>query len=286
MTRTGKTSRLLNHLPESFMSIHPCNAKHAQIADSSLVKIKNERGEIIVRAKYSSEQTKGNVFVPIHWNQQVSSHGTVNRLLAQITDEISGQPESKFAPVQIEPYKPAWQGFLLTKNDWKIPQECHWWVKIRQDFGWQFELAGETQIEDWENQLKHWFGDYDWLIYQDKKNGHYRYALLENSKLIMTLFISNMGNALPQRNAIKPLFNKENLTISERLTLLTGQPSSEIPDVGDIVCACFNVGRKTLQQAIEKNHFTTTEQLGEHLKAGTNCGSCLPELRALLTAQK
>jgi assimilatory nitrate reductase catalytic subunit len=109
--------------------------------------------------------------------------------------------------------------------------------------------------------------------------------LIEKGKLIMTLFISTMGNALPQRNAIKSLFNKENLTIPERMTLLTGQPSSETPDVGEIVCACFNVGRKTLQQAIEKNHFTTTEQLGQHLKAGTNCGSCVPELRTLLTSQ-
>lgn len=286
MTRTGKTSRLLNHLPESFVAIRPCDAQRAEIKEHSLVKIKNQRGEIIVRAKYSNEQTKGTLFVPIHWNQQVSSHGTVNRLIAQITDNISGQPESKFTPVQIESYKPHWEGFLLTRNEWNISQECDFWVKIRQAFGWQFEIAGETDIEDWESQLQTWFGEQDWLIYQDKKNGHYRYGLIEKGKLIMTLFISTMGNTLPQRNAIKSLFDKENLTTAERLTLLTGQPSSETPDVGEIVCACFNVGRKTLQQAIEKNHFTTTEQLGQHLKAGTNCGSCLPELRSLLTSQK
>jgi len=284
MTRTGKTARLLKHLFEPFVMIRPCDAQRAEIHDNSLVKIKNQRGEIIVRAKYSNDQTKGNLFIPMHWNQQLSSHGTVNSLIAQITDDISGQPESKFTPVQIEIYKPAWQGFLLIKNNWDIPTECDWWVKIRQDFGWQFEIAGETQIEDWDAQLLKWFGNKDWLIYQDKKNGHYRYAFLENGRLIMTLFINDIGNALPTRNAIKSLFNKENLTIPEHMTLLTGQPSSEMPDVGETVCACFNVGRKTLQQAIKQHHLTTVEQIGEHLKAGTNCGSCLPEIRALISS--
>jgi assimilatory nitrate reductase catalytic subunit len=50
------------------------------------------------------------------------------------------------------------------------------------------------------------------------------------------------------------------------------------------VCACFRVGSRTLRDAIEKHGITTTQQLGARLKAGTNCGSCLPEIRSLIAS--
>jgi assimilatory nitrate reductase catalytic subunit len=35
-------------------------------------------------------------------------------------------------------------------------------------------------------------------------------------------------------------------------------------------------------EAIEQQGLTTPEEIGSCLKAGTNCGSCIPELRSLL----
>jgi assimilatory nitrate reductase catalytic subunit len=34
--------------------------------------------------------------------------------------------------------------------------------------------------------------------------------------------------------------------------------------------------------AIRKFKLTTPQQIGHRLRAGTNCGSCLPELKAIL----
>ena len=53
-----------------------------------------------------------------------------------------------------------------------------------------------------------------------------------------------------------------------------------------IVCSCFQVGSRTLQQAIERHGLTSTEQIGARLRAGTNCGSCLPEIRKLLACRQ
>ncbi|MFW6052254.1 MAG: (2Fe-2S)-binding protein [Myxococcota bacterium] len=39
-------------------------------------------------------------------------------------------------------------------------------------------------------------------------------------------------------------------------------------------------------RAIRDGDLTSPEQLGEALGAGTSCGSCLPELRALLEAHR
>ena len=66
------------------------------------------------------------------------------------------------------------------------------------------------------------------------------------------------------------------------MALLTGIPPLGVPDVGIIVCACFNVGEKTIRTAIKEKALKTHQEVGLCLKAGTNCGSCVPEIKALL----
>ena len=64
--------------------------------------------------------------------------------------------------------------------------------------------------------------------------------------------------------------------------LLTGIPPVEQQDAGRTICSCFNVGEKTILAAISEQHLATTGEIGDCLQAGTNCGSCLPELQQLL----
>jgi assimilatory nitrate reductase catalytic subunit len=52
--------------------------------------------------------------------------------------------------------------------------------------------------------------------------------------------------------------------------------------MGRVVCACFNVEANTLTQAIQQRRFINTAEIGAALQAGSNCGSCLPELQKLL----
>ena len=49
-----------------------------------------------------------------------------------------------------------------------------------------------------------------------------------------------------------------------------------------IVCACFDVGVNTIVAAIARGEATSVESIGALLKAGSNCGSCRPELKGLL----
>ena len=65
---------------------------------------------------------------------------------------------------------------------------------------------------------------------------------------------------------------------------LTGQPPADRPDPGPLVCSCFNVGLNTIVAAIETQGLLSVEQIGAALEAGTNCGSCRPELAAILAA--
>jgi len=52
-------------------------------------------------------------------------------------------------------------------------------------------------------------------------------------------------------------------------------------DAGRIVCACFSVGVNTIMEAIQAGNLTSAEQIGTAPKAGTNCGSCVPEHKTL-----
>jgi assimilatory nitrate reductase catalytic subunit len=63
--------------------------------------------------------------------------------------------------------------------------------------------------------------------------------------------------------------------------LLSGKSSEGTAATGPIVCACFGVGRGTICETIVAGARTTAE-IGAKLKAGTNCGSCIPELKRLI----
>ncbi|WP_163414060.1 (2Fe-2S)-binding protein, partial [Escherichia coli] len=52
-----------------------------------------------------------------------------------------------------------------------------------------------------------------------------------------------------------------------------------------VVCACFGVGRTTICDAINSGARSPSD-IGAKLKAGTNCGSCIPELKRLIASSQ
>ena len=73
MTRTGRSARLSQHLAEPFAEIHPDDARRFGIADADIVRVESARGEVLVRALLTSRQSRGSVFVPMHWTDQFAS---------------------------------------------------------------------------------------------------------------------------------------------------------------------------------------------------------------------
>ena len=119
------------------------------------------------------------------------------------------------------------------------------------------------------------------LLVVDKAAGCYRGARIVNNRLESCLFVAPTFE-LPPRTWLAGLFAKDELSAEERASVLAGRPGKGQSDAGRIVCACFAVGLNTITDAIRKNQLTTPEEIGMALKAGTNCGSCIPELKALL----
>jgi len=286
MTRTGMSPRLSSHLFEPYVEIHPDDAADANLKAGALVKLSNPQGNIFVRVSISDKQRRGSLFVPMHWNSQFASNARVGTLIAPVTDPISGQPESKHSIAAIEACQPNWFGFILSTRGHLTLEYSNYWARSRGKGLWRYEIAGQAKPDDWANRARALLsdeedGDSNWIEYFDAAKHQYRAARLVRGRLESCIFIAPSLH-LPPREWLISLFQQTTLNKQERAALLTGTPPTDQEDTGRIVCACFNVGEKTLQNAINTLGLTTPEAIGAQLEAGTNCGSCIPELRELL----
>ena len=64
--------------------------------------------------------------------------------------------------------------------------------------------------------------------------------------------------------------------------ILAGRMYAASAADGPNVCACFGVTRETIRHAIVTQRLDSVREIGAALKAGTNCGSCTPELEVIL----
>jgi assimilatory nitrate reductase catalytic subunit len=284
MTRTSHAPRLNEHLPEPFADLHAQDALALGIRQGELARVVTARGEIVVRARTSGEMSRGCVFAPIHWSAGNASQARAGSLVSAIVDPISGEPEFKHTPARVEPFPVEWYGFVLSRTP-LAPSDVTWWTLVRGRGFFRYELAGRETPLDWSRWMRARLGaehaDADYLDYQDASVGTYRAAHLVNDGLAGCVFISRRPD-LPDRGWLASLFERHELAVGDRAALLAGKPPGAPQDAGPLVCSCFAVGRNTLRRAIAQHGLTDTRQVGARLRAGTNCGSCLSEIRALL----
>jgi len=276
MTRTGKSARLGPHLAEPYVELNPTDAEAIGALPGALVKVESIYGRTILRALVTPRVAIGQLFAPMHWTRQRTQHGTINSIIAPITDPFSGQPALKSGAVSVAVYKPKWCGFLVCLTQ-PTPQTPYAAIAKTQS-GWQAELASRKIPTDWEAELRRLSGltDGDVAMQTDPASGTIRMAVTQAGR-ITGLFFASATPVVLSRTTIVSLLG----TNTPPLVALAGQSGSDQPDAGATVCACFNVGRNTLLAAAA-NGARSVAALGEATCAGTNCGSCKPELRALL----
>ncbi len=276
MTRTGKSARLGPHLAEPYVEIHPEDAADLGASAGVLVRVESIYGAAILRALITPRVARGQLFAPMHWTRQCSNFGTINSVTAPVTDPFSGQPALKLSAVSADVYKAKWYGFLASSTQ-PAPQTPYCAIAKTQT-GWQAELAGSKTPHDWEAEVRALSGqsEGDVAVQSDPSTGIIRVAITQNG-LITALFFASPHPVVVSRTAIIGLISTDRAP----LVALAGRNGSDQPDVGATVCACFNVGRSTLLAAAA-NGAVSVAALGAATCAGTNCGSCKPELRALL----
>ncbi len=280
MTRTGKTPRLHAHLPEPFLSIHPDDA--IEVSDGALVMVTSATGQAVLRARHDRGQRPGEIYAPMHWTDRFCAAGRINPVVNAATDPVSFQPELKHTPVRMSAWPAKWYGFLLTRMPLGA-ELAGWCAMFPAGAAWRHELADQDAAEQAFVRLKAVCPTAGaWIVLQDGAAGVHRAALVQNGQLQAVLFIGPTSD-LPQREWLISLFAQQVLTLADRRAVLAGRPlSGDLPEPP--VCVCFGVGLRALRSAVEAG-CASVEAIGVATKAGTNCGSCQPEIRALLALQ-
>lgn len=288
MTRTGRAPRLMNHRAEPFMEIHPDDAVAAGVQDQALAMLSAPAGEFRARVRVSNAQRRGEVFVPIHWTDCFTKQARSSALIAGIIDPLSGQPESKHGAVALSPLPAAWQATLLIANTltdraaepWRISD---YWARIPMGACQRWQLADTQQVEDWFAQWANWLPTPVSIWSQDSASGRFRAAGIENGRLCWWLMVGP-PNELPGLAWLEARFEDEALSNHHRRRLLAGCDDGAV-DAGPIVCSCHQVGQITIANAIRDGD-TSIEALGARLACGTQCGSCIPELKSLIEEER
>jgi assimilatory nitrate reductase catalytic subunit len=278
MTRSGISPRLGQHLPEPFVEIHPDDAIRYGVSNGSFARVTTDFGQCTLKVMVSERQQRGMLFAPIHWSEQTASAARIGALVAPITDPFSGQPENKATPVSIVPYEYVFRGFALSRLPLQLPAHV-WWSRVTVAGGYGYLFADNADLARWQTWLGSVTGG-DLAEYKDFGGGVYRAASFTGDRIATCLFVGPARDA-GDWDVVKSLFAADVLNDDQRRMLLSGKSMDGLASTGPIVCACFGVGRTTICDAIATGAGTAAE-IGAKLKAGTNCGSCIPELKRLI----
>jgi assimilatory nitrate reductase catalytic subunit len=278
MTRSGTSPRLGQHLPEPFVEVHPDDAARYGVVDGDFARIVTDYGQCLLKVVVSERQQRGMLFAPIHWSEATASAARVGALVAPFTDPFSGQPENKATPASIAPYEYVFRGFALSRAPLELPDQV-WWARVTVGGGYGYRVADNADLSGWSSWLRSVAGQ-DLAEYRDFGGGVYRAASFAADGIETCLFLGPARDA-GDWNVIKDLFASGALSDDQRRMLLSGKSMDGLASAGPIVCACFGVGRTTICDAIASGARSAAE-IGLQLKAGTNCGSCIPELKRLI----
>jgi assimilatory nitrate reductase catalytic subunit len=280
MTRSGLSPRLGQHLPQPFVEVNPADAHAAGLRDGGFARVATRHGAAVLSVVVTDSQRPGMLFAPIHWSEETAASARIGALVAPDTDPLSGQPEAKATPAAIAPVAFSFHGFALTRRPLTVPAgTC--WTKVTVGGGVGLLIATDAPLEVWRDQARLAFGDAELAEYVDAPRGIYRVAAFRNDRLDGCLFVGP-ADATPQWDTVKAVFERNTLNDIERRTLLSGRATDGLADAGPIICACFGVGLTAIREALASGAAASVESIGRTLRAGTNCGSCLPELKRIV----
>ncbi|MDL9998773.1 molybdopterin-dependent oxidoreductase [Variovorax sp. J22P240] len=323
MSRTGTLGRLFGHAAEPTVQMHPQDMARRQIAEGDLVHVTSRRGSIVVPVAASSEVGLSQAFIAMHWGGEYlsgsSSTGTllagVNALTTPSFCPDSKQPELKHAAVKILKAELPWS---LLAAAW-LPQEAalHTVAALRKlmqsfpfascvPFGTGGALAGsgadrtgilfraaaheaadDALLAQIEGLLA--LDGADTLRYADVKRGQRRAVRLVRDGADAHLEGFLLGGDTRAEAWIKALLQDRlpAQAFGRQLLRPGASAPSGVAARGKVICSCFGVTQTAISEQVVLIRGTDDERLAKlqaTLKCGTNCGSCLPELKRMVRA--
>jgi assimilatory nitrate reductase catalytic subunit len=287
------------------------DAARRGLNSGEVIKVASRRGELLIRLAVSDDVRSGQCYVPMHWGKlslaSAGSHG-VNALTNAAFDPISKQPELKHTAVRVERAALPWELIAFAYASDRDPVAvCDELREIAAAFsgetfasttlignerpGVVLRLAcasapDRATIEQIDRVLN--VTGLSALAYDDARRNISRRVRVEEGRLTGV----RLAGDLAAESWIRDFFLSGASVIEMRQRLLAG--SANAPEGfkarGKVVCNCFNVSeREIVEFCASANNVSLSAAnklaaLQAEKKCGTNCGSCLPELRTLIAS--
>lgn len=320
MSRTGTVGRLFGHVAEPMVQMNAQDMARRLLNDGDLVHLTSKRGSILLPARASAEIGLSQAFVAMHWGEEYlsgcSSTGTplagINALTSPAYCPTSKQPELKHTPVKILKAELPWS---LLAMAWLPPDAAFAAQQALKPLMAMFPFAtcvpfsGNTPGEERSGILFRaaahdtpddslvdriegvlGLGASDALRYADRRRGQRRVARLvrrADGNAGLEAFL--LGGDTSAEAWIGTLLREEIPAQTYGRLLLS--PGARAPVAvqsrGQPICTCFNVTDLAIRAELGRCSGTPEERLASlqgTLKCGTNCGSCLPELKRMVRA--
>ncbi|HET8871671.1 MAG TPA: molybdopterin-dependent oxidoreductase, partial [Aquabacterium sp.] len=318
MSRTGVLGRLFGHVSEPCVELNPKDMAELGVSTGSLVRITSRRGEIIAPAQANDGMQQGHAYMGMHWGGEClggrlesgAPAAGVNALTNPAFCPGSKQPELKHAAVRIQSIDLRWriaaaawidQDRALAAREAIKPLMSRFQFASCVPFGREPADTGKIGIlfsagdtgpcdEIILRQLEDILGlsGPDVLLYQDRSHGQRRVMkrIREGTHLYLEAFL--LAGDSSARSWLQPLI-QDRLpvdTYGPALVAPGAQPPLPLVDRGKQVCACFNVNESAIHECLRRCGGQPPDEslamLQRELKCGTNCGSCVPELRKII----
>ncbi len=312
MSRTGNVGRLFGHVAEPAVQMNPQDMARRALREGDLVQLSSRRGSILLPARASEEIAPDQAFVAMHWGGEYlggsSSTGTplagINAVTTPAYCPISKQPELKHVPVQILKAELPWS---LLAMAW-LPDDDALAARRRLQAlmaafpfaacvpfsgadgsrgGLLFRAAAHEAPDDaLLSRIEGLLGLQapDTLRYADRRRGQRRAARLARRADGARLEAFLLGGDTSAEAWIATVLREE-LPAQDygRLLLSPGARAPvAVQSRGKPVCTCFNVTDLAIERQLRRCDGSPAERLAAlqgALKCGTNCGSCIPELK-------
>jgi assimilatory nitrate reductase catalytic subunit len=285
MSRTGALAGLFAHEPQPRLALHPQDLHRLRLEEGALARVASRRGELYIQVAADADLRRGVAFLPMHWGQRFLGGRErlgVNELTLAALDPSSRQPELKHCAVRVERADLAWglvafgpAGFEeIAPFMHAAPFACR--TLLRQ--GVRLQLAfKESPGMELVQAIDRAFGLADAALrYDDARRAVGRRIALDGD----TIRGVRLSGDLRSEPWLREQFER-GAPVGElrRYLLLPVDAPPGVPAPrGRTVCNCFDVSEKDISA------FSDLHSLQQSLKCGTNCGSCLPELRRLVAA--
>jgi assimilatory nitrate reductase catalytic subunit len=312
MSRTGTVAQLFAHAAEPAVVLAQIDMERRLLKNGDLVHVTSRRGSQILPVAAGDDMRAGQAFIGMHWGDEyVSGRGRnddgtygVNALTSPALDPSSKQPELKHAAVKILKAELPWRflvfGWLEESQVLALQAALRPYMRRfsyasctlfgRDKVGVLFRAADDYSAPiELTKEIESRFGieGASVLRYDDVKRSNARHILIEDGKLAA---VSLAGDTSAEHWLKEYLESGQSVAGLGRLLLM---PSTKAPEGfkarGRIVCNCFNVAEAEIDAVLAAQDMvnygsseTMLASLQEKLKCGTNCGSCVPELRKMI----